>query len=535
VLTRWDVFLIAGFCLLLFGFGAFSGRPLTMHEARLAQTAREMAVNKDYLLPHSGGRPWLERPPLPHWVVIGFDKVFGHHDRVIVARLPSAICGTLIVLLCLWMTNKWFGRSTAMLSALILATCKEFWLYSSLAEDDIYLALLVALAMVIFVRCEWSNDQRPYASRTNPFGSRAWLILLLFVIAGLTNITKGLLLGMITIGVAIGSFLLMDLDAERLLRYTWVWGWLAMLGIGAVWPVIAVLHYPDVIENWKFDYLGRLSDGYMGQPFYYYVQALIECLAIWTPAAILGLAVTWKRVRNHPHSPERLIWSWAIVPILVFSIPKGKHHHYLVPLVMPWAIISAFGLQWFWVKVKAKWPDLNGAMAMRNLAILLMVVLGVVEYLLASRFEGTYYDTKFIREANTRVPAGKTLFINADVGSLDFFRLQFHSRPDAILLHNLTFLRDEKITAPDVYVVTRAKDEPLLRQYGDVSNETQSPQSHNEGGPQGRFTLFHLTFRSDLLRYPAPEKITNMQGLLRTPGPFCGPQPVTRQPVPPVK
>ncbi len=526
MLTRQDVLLIVGFCLVLFGFAAFSGRPLTMHEARLPQTAREMALNKDYLLPHSGSRPWLERPPLPHWVVIGFDKIFGRHDRVIIARLPSAICGTLIVLLCLWMTNKWFGRTTAMLSALILATCKEFWAYSSLAEDDIYLGLLVALAMVIFVRCEWSNDQRSFSSRTNPFGLRAWPILLLFVIAGLTNITKGPLLGMIMIGTAIGSFLLINLDARRLLRYTWVWGWLVMLGIGAVWPTIAVLRYPDVIENWKVDYLGRLSAGYMGQPFYYYVPALIECLAIWTPAAIAGLAVTWKRVWSHPHSPERLLWSWAIVPILVFSIPNGKHHHYLVPLMMPWAVISAFGLQWFWVKVKAKWPDLNGAVAMRYLAILLMVVLGVVECLVSSRSraEMTYHDTKFIRDANARVPVGKTLFINADIGSLDFFRLQFYSRPDAILLHNLTFLRDEKITAPDVYVVTRAKDEPLLQQYGNVSNEAQSTESHNEGGPKGRFTLFHLTFRPDLLRYPAPTKITNMQGLQRTPGPFCGPQ-----------
>jgi len=77
---------LVAWCLFVYGYAAFNGRPLTMHEARLPQTAREMQATGELLLPHSGSRPWLERPPLPHWIVIAFAAVLGHHDRVIRTR-----------------------------------------------------------------------------------------------------------------------------------------------------------------------------------------------------------------------------------------------------------------------------------------------------------------------------------------------------------------------------------------------------------------------------------------------------------------
>src|SRR5271168_3590737 len=90
----WKDYLLVGlYSLILFGFAGFSGRPLTMHEARLPQTSREMLWHHEWLLPSSGGRPWLERPPLPHWIVISFMKLFGADDRVWIVRFPSALMG----------------------------------------------------------------------------------------------------------------------------------------------------------------------------------------------------------------------------------------------------------------------------------------------------------------------------------------------------------------------------------------------------------------------------------------------------------
>src|SRR4051794_17633023 len=41
---------------------------LTYHEAIVAQGAREMLATGDLLVPTIGGRPWLEKPPLVHWL-----------------------------------------------------------------------------------------------------------------------------------------------------------------------------------------------------------------------------------------------------------------------------------------------------------------------------------------------------------------------------------------------------------------------------------------------------------------------------------
>ena len=56
-----DYFLLTIFCVVLFGFSAFNNRPLTMHEARLPQTSREMQANYIWLFPQSGSRPWFAR------------------------------------------------------------------------------------------------------------------------------------------------------------------------------------------------------------------------------------------------------------------------------------------------------------------------------------------------------------------------------------------------------------------------------------------------------------------------------------------
>src|SRR5882762_9163036 len=99
-LARLDLPLLTLFCLCLFGYSMFSGRPLSLHEARLPQLSREMMQSRDWLTPRSGGRAWLERPPLPQWITIAVSAIFRQHsDRVWVVRLPAALAGTLIVLL----------------------------------------------------------------------------------------------------------------------------------------------------------------------------------------------------------------------------------------------------------------------------------------------------------------------------------------------------------------------------------------------------------------------------------------------------
>ena len=308
----------------------------------------------------------------------------------------------------------------------------------------------------------------------------------------------------------------------------------------------------------------------------------------WTPLWVIGLMATARLTfRSADASTARLVWCWAIVPVLGLSIPHGKHHHYLVPILPAWAILTGVGMReagrfllaprgagW----LRDPWPavavvGLPGAVAIAwahdrlpcppaaagaaiavwiafvgllvlalrraNGPLLAAALLGGIAFCccfiqtyIAAGSDHTRADTAFLRRAATEVPAGTPLFVDAKlgpVGNLDFFRVQFYLPPSAHLLHNLTFLQAQGITARTVYVVARGPVGVELGHLGTVQVIDHSADSHESVGPlparqvYGNFTLFRLTFDPHLKRYPAPTAIGSLQAMERAPGPFCGP------------
>jgi len=522
--TSWNDYLLVGlYSLILFGFAGFSGRPLTMHEARLPQTSREMLWHREWLLPSSGGRPWLERPPLPHWIVISTMKVLGHDDQVWVVRLPSTLMGVLTVLVTMSITGKCFGRMAAVITGFVLATTFKFYQYAVLAEDDMYFAALVVIAAWFFTRAEVSTIAQKRVHWFGFFTGRSLSILGFFAVLGLSSLTKGPLLGILILGGAVGVYLLIRTCVERsaqpLLRYVWLWGWLVLLALTFAWPLWAWHHQPDVLANWKYDYVGRLNGHYTSEnkPCYYYPPQLMLALLPWTPFCLLGLVVAFMRRGEREY---QWMLCWALVPLVLLSIPSGKHDHYMVPFLAPWAMFGSLGL----IELS---KVLNvGRKSFVTAIIVLLPGFCLGEVFIAPGTDHTVDDTAFLLRCRNEVPADAALFINAKLGptgNLDFFRTQFYSRPDARLIHNLSFLRDEKITAPVVYVITRQRDENLLAELGSYRRVDQSIKSHDLDTPEGRFTLFCLTFDPHLHRYPLPAKISSLQAMERSPGPWCGP------------
>jgi 4-amino-4-deoxy-L-arabinose transferase-like glycosyltransferase len=587
-------------CAALFGTAAFSGRPLSVHEARLPQLAREMALGEsDWLLPQSGGRPWLERPPLPHWFTAASMVLFRRTDAAWAARIPAALMGCAMVLTGAWMAARWFGRQVGLLCGAVLATTYELYQYATLAEDDIYLGAIAVACVAMFVKNEWTPDGRPAAdgethrSRSGIGGllseSLGWRpapTVLLFLSLGLTNLAKGPLVGAAPIVATLGLYLLWNRDARRIRHYAWLWGWLLVLVLTAAWPWWAQRHYPDVVDNWRFDYLGRV-DGtgasaatarkWDEAPWYYFAM-LPGALAPWTWATVVGLLATARRAWRTPGSPERFLWCWAWAGLIVLSLPARKHHHYLVPVVMPWGILAGLGLlpvgrllltgagrrpaprAWPGVLVFGLpvalalmllrhripggapsaavlggtwlccvWMFCHGLARGRAGWLVGSVVAGFigcagwVQIVVAGRDPATLAESSFFREVDRAVPRDEPVFVNADMGSLRFFGVQFQLRRPARLLHNLSFLRASDITSPEVFVVTQAKDQSVLQQIGEVRQIAQADSSRARQSPGQRLTLFRLTFAKDQPRYPKPAYVGVMEAMGREKGPWCGP------------
>jgi 4-amino-4-deoxy-L-arabinose transferase-like glycosyltransferase len=120
------------------------------------------------------------------------------------------------------------------------------------------------------------------------------------------------------------------------------------LAVGSVWALAAYWQYPDVIDFWKHDYGGRVNQGYMKEPAWYYVAQWPLVVFPWPILIVLGfLATRTKAVRDRA-APERLLWCWGLAPMLFFSLLQGKHHHYLLQAMAPWAILGALGAVRFW-------------------------------------------------------------------------------------------------------------------------------------------------------------------------------------------
>jgi len=572
-LYRLDLLLLALFCLLLFGYSMFSGRPLSLHEGRLPELSRQMMQSHDFIIPRSGGRPWLERPPLPHWTTIAISTILGQHaDSVWVVRLPAALCGLLVVLLTASIAARWYGRWIGLCSGLVLATCYEFYSYSSLAEDDIFLAALVMIAMAHIVRTEFPSHAILKRS-TSLLGPRPWSTIFFFIVLGLTNLAKGPLVGATVVIAVLATFLLWTADFQRIRHYLWLWGWLIFAALTVAWPLLVYRRYPEILDLWRFDYAGATR---YHEPIWYYPIQLLGALAPWTLFAPLGFWLTRKQALHAKNSPERFLWCWAIIPIIVLSIPHRKHHHYLVPSLAPWAILCAIALRHtiHWLFQRPTRPlhpalallflGLPGAAALLIVharipgpfwAIILLAIVWLI--CIGASFSGfwrkdsrlvlagiifgiftvccwgqsalpdqTTQDTLFLKRADAIVPRDRTLFVNGDLkGELDFFRNSFYLRPQASLLHNLTFLRDQRITSPEVYVITRASDAEKLATLGQCDIILQSTKTRRERTPADRFTLLHLRFHPDLRRYSAPDPatISALQAYGQKDGPFCGP------------
>jgi 4-amino-4-deoxy-L-arabinose transferase-like glycosyltransferase len=573
-LRRGDYLLLALFALCLFGYTVIAGGVLSGHSAVIPQSAREMQVHHDWLVPTCGGLPWLERPPLPHWIMVALGSVFGDEAYDVLSRCTAVAMALVVVWLTAWMAALWYGRAVGMVSGLILATMWEFFGYAGNPEADIFLCAIVTGAVALFVALEFGRGPARAGDGTAFLGRRSWIVLAFFVVLGMTNLAKGLVFGTLMVLIPIGGFLLLAADFQAIRRYLWLWGWLAFAVVWLAWPLAVYQRYPDVMALWFSDYLGRLNGGHVAEPRWYYLAALPWVTAPWPLAALLGLWLTRKQALRERRSPARFLWIWAVLTPAVFSIPDGKHHHYLLQCLAPWAVLAAVAAVRSW-QALLQWPawlrhPVVGLLVVgvpADLALwllrtripgppwivpLMMVVVPLsgsglywassrprgrlaaaaffsilaALYCLGHAYQTRYVDgyreeTVFLQEVSRMVPAGEPLFVHFDVTyPLETFRLLFYVHHQTMLLHNATFLSDERIGQNTIYVLGRLADQEQFARYGTTEVVLQSACQRGVSTPAQRRVLFRLHFYEGMVRHSARVRVSPMQAVHREVGPF---------------
>jgi 4-amino-4-deoxy-L-arabinose transferase-like glycosyltransferase len=345
---------------------------VTSHEARVAQTARQMAavgwpwessarievpvvglVERDgdkrlaplpregkmtvnpWLVPVLNGHVRLQKPPLPYWCTAVVFRVLGIGEGW--ARLVPALIGAAMTLLVANLARMILGRRAVLPAALVWTT--TFFVVDEFrkAMADPYLAFFALLAV-------WAWARRGRWSTTITF----------YVALALGALAKGpVILVPVIPAIALLSFLL----RRRRGGTHWpahVVGAVLFLAIAMSWPLYVIRHVPRALELWRYESIGEFADNVeKARPWWLYAATSFQLPLPWVPLWIAGwvlpfLPASARGMRdtiNSPRNRRRLFaMAWFAVVLAIFSFANVKKNAYLLPVMSAQTLIVADSL-----------------------------------------------------------------------------------------------------------------------------------------------------------------------------------------------
>jgi 4-amino-4-deoxy-L-arabinose transferase-like glycosyltransferase len=345
---------IVGLSLVTVALGLGRAGRLTYHEAFVAEAAREMIATGDVLVPTMGGRPWLEKPPLPIWLVALSGRLAGGVSEAI-ARAPSAAAAALLALGTATLAARHYGVTAGWLAGLVQATTAWTVLRGRLSEADMLLACLVTWTLLAFDRVRGDDDDEDETT-TSEAPRRRWRRLF-YLGLGLSALVKGIGFGAALVGVTVVLVLAWDRDHRTLRRLVSPGDWLVAGLLALGWPALVLLRHPEALEFWAWHLTGRLAERpehFASGPWWQYGPALLGHILPWTPLAVvaagrslaraIGRRDADTRTRATTIAGDRLLWAWAVGPVALLSLATVKNAHYIIHALPPWSIWGALSL-----------------------------------------------------------------------------------------------------------------------------------------------------------------------------------------------
>jgi 4-amino-4-deoxy-L-arabinose transferase-like glycosyltransferase len=323
-------------------------------DATHAEAAREMFVSGDYVTLHVNGVRYLEKAPLPYWLVAFSYKILGVNEFS--TRLPMVLAVMLLGLLAFWWGQRAFGERVGVYATLFLYTCAGVYLFTRILIPEVLLSLLIGAALYFFL-----TAQEP--------GAAPWRCYAFYALMALGVLTKGLIALVFPCGTAF-FFLFITGEWRRWREFRLFSGFCLFLAIAAPWHILAGLRNPGTAGHHGFfwfyfvnehflRFLGkRIPHDYNKLPAALYWSLHLVWLFPWSfylPAAIRtaidsrrwqsSSPVMWTGSRTDFASRTRLLcWLWAGVVLIFFSISTNQEY-YTFPAYLPLLLLLADGVE----------------------------------------------------------------------------------------------------------------------------------------------------------------------------------------------
>lgn len=197
-------------------------------DAAHAQAAQGMADTGDLITSKINGIRYIEKPPLPYWIVAGSYKLFG--ENTFATHLPNSLAMLgLCWLSWLWARRAWGPRAGLYAGLAVLTSIGPF-LFTRFIIPEVELSFFLLIALYALIA--GFEDDRP-----NRF---YWA----YAGVALATLTKGLIAPVFFIGAAV-PYLLLTGQWRRWRMLKPFTGTLLFLLIAAPWHILCGLHNPD--------------------------------------------------------------------------------------------------------------------------------------------------------------------------------------------------------------------------------------------------------------------------------------------------
>jgi 4-amino-4-deoxy-L-arabinose transferase-like glycosyltransferase len=323
-------------------FGAlFSPALLDDADSTHAEAAREMFVTGDYVTLHVNGVRYLEKPPLPYWLVAASYHVFGVNEFA--TRLPMALSVLLLGLLGVVWGRRALGERAGIYTGLFVYTSAGVFLFTRILIPDVLLSLLIAASLYFFL-----------TALETPSEVWRWY-------AGYTCVALGVLVkGLIALAFPGGAaffYLLISGDWRRWREFRVGSGFLLLLAIAAPWHILAGLRNTGgqgghgffwfyFVNEHFLRFLGkRYPRDYNKLPWALYWSLHLVWLFPWSlylPAAIRATIDIRKQRRPADFASRTRLICWILAGlILVFFAISTNQEYYTFPAYLPLLMLLA--------------------------------------------------------------------------------------------------------------------------------------------------------------------------------------------------
>jgi 4-amino-4-deoxy-L-arabinose transferase-like glycosyltransferase len=415
------------------GLGS-SGR-LTYHEAFVAQGAREILVSDNWAHPTIGGLPWLEKPPLPWWLVAVLARCTGGVNEI-VARFPSALAAMVLSFGVAGLARRHYGSRVGLLAGAVQATTVWTVVRGRLAEADILLASLITWAMFAFdsmVNLD-GGEAEESTCMTSRCNAARWAF---FVLLGMTSLVKGIGFGAVMILAVVAGILAWQRSGAAVRRSSFRTGWVVAAVISVAWPLLIVAqHGSRALMLWTMHVADRVAGQtgpgpFAGEPWWEYTLGLLGQALPWTPFAVAGGWGSLSRLvlrRSHVDScqvqdripaiilaGDRLLWTWATIPLGLLALAAVKNAHYAISAQVPWSIWAALSLNQLGERLRLRgWGQRSLRLAPRVLFATLAVVYGLGYWLIGPWFDRRGLEWAFYESVGRQVSSDVPLALLYD-------------------------------------------------------------------------------------------------------------------------